>query len=87
MGKEQQKVMMSQHRYKEQVRKRLATLGNKPQNILVFYGRAGIGKKELCDSMFESLKSQYLCALLDGEEIGENFWDALQRAVNQSPTR
>jgi tetratricopeptide (TPR) repeat protein len=83
MGKEQQKLMMSQHRYEELVKKRLGSLGNEPQNILVFYGRAGIGKKELCDSMFESLKLQYLCALLDGEEIGESFWDAVQKAVNQ----
>ncbi|MUH01318.1 tetratricopeptide repeat protein [Scytonema sp. UIC 10036] len=75
--------MGSQDIYQKQVELSLTNLGKKPQNILVFYGRSGIGKKDLCDSIFESWKSQCLCALLDGEEIGENFWNALKTAVIQ----
>ncbi|NMG18144.1 tetratricopeptide repeat protein [Brasilonema bromeliae] len=70
MGKEQQKLILSQHRYEEQVKKRLGSLGNEPQNILIFYGRAGIGKTDLSKSLFQSLKSNYpVCARLDGEGI------------------
>ncbi|KAB8317421.1 tetratricopeptide repeat protein [Tolypothrix campylonemoides VB511288] len=70
MAKQQQKLMISHHRYQEQVQETLATLGNKPQNILVFYGRSGIGKTNLSKSLFQSLKRQYpVSARLDGEGI------------------
>ncbi|NMG08937.1 ATP-binding protein [Brasilonema sp. UFV-L1] len=70
MGKQQQRFMVSWHRYQEQVEETLATLGNKPHNILVFYGRAGIGKTDLSKLLFQYFKSHYLvCARLDGEGI------------------
>ncbi|MBW4594736.1 MAG: tetratricopeptide repeat protein [Brasilonema angustatum HA4187-MV1] len=70
MEKEQQRLILSQHRYDEQVKKRLGSLGNESQNILIFYGRAGIGKTDLSKLLFQSLKSDYpVCARLDGEGV------------------
>ncbi|OCQ88861.1 hypothetical protein BCD64_03715 [Nostoc sp. MBR 210] len=72
---------MHWQKYQSEVEGVVASLGSKPQNILVFYGQEGIGKKELCDSIFKSLKSQHLCALLDGVEIGQSGVDSLAKAV------
>ncbi|WP_062297547.1 tetratricopeptide repeat protein [Nostoc piscinale] len=72
---------MHWQKYQSEVERVVASLGSKPQNVLVFYGQDGIGKKELCDSIFKSLKSQHLCALLDGVEIGQSIVDSLAKAV------